>query len=417
MSTYIDRTTDDKRKSITNKQKFLKRIRKNLKESLPKVVNGNTIKELTSPDGQVKIPIKGVKEPQFEYEKGSGSDNYILPGNKEYRKGDKIKKPEGGQGKGGRKGDKDGEVGEDEFMVSISKEDFMDLFFEDLKLPDMVKKHLEKVVDWKLKRAGYTTSGNPSNLNLTQSYKTSLSRRIAMSGSYKRAIKKLEEELENLDDDSRKEEILLEIERLEKLEKIVPFINDMDLRYNNFEKKAIPMTSAVVFCVMDVSGSMTEHHKDLAKRFFMLLYLFLQKEYEHIEIVYIRHHTSATEVGEEEFFNSRETGGTQVLPALELTKEIYEERYGANWNSYLCQISDGDVWGGEDAQKCKDILEQDILPKFQYGWYLEVGYNDRLGDLYGYYDKIINENFRSTRLTKVEELWNVFRGIFTDEVN
>ena len=74
------------------------------------------------------------------------------------------------------------------------------------------------------------------------------------------------------------------------------------------------------------------------------------------------------------------------------------------------------MWGGEDAQQCKDILEQDILPKFQYGWYLEVGYNDRLGDLYGYYDKIVNENFRSTRLTKVEELWDVFRGIFTEEV-
>lgn len=414
MSTYIDRTGDDKKKSITNKQRFVKRIRKQLKKSLPKVMNNNSIEDLTNPNGKVKIPIKGIKEPHFEYEPGTGSDNYIYPGNEKYKEGDKIRKPQKGGGSG-RKGSKDGDISDDDFVISISKEDFMEIFFEDLELPDMIKNHLEKIVNWKYKRAGYKNFGNPSNINLTQSYKKSLSRRMAVRGSYSIAIEELQKELSSCTDDERKEEILLEIDRLEKLLNIIPFMDDMDLKYNNYEKQPIPTTQAVVFCVMDISGSMTEHHKDLAKRFFMLLYLFLTKEYEHIEIVYIRHHTQAKEVEEKEFFESRETGGTEVFPALELTAEIYRERYGDKWNSYLCQISDGDVWGGEDAEESKRILEKDILPNFQYGWYVEVGNDNRLGDLTDFYKQIENENFRMTRITQVNEIWDTFRDIFSTE--
>jgi uncharacterized sporulation protein YeaH/YhbH (DUF444 family) len=89
------------------------------------------------------------------------------------------------------------------------------------------------------------------------------------------------------------------------------------------------MTQAVMFCIMDVSGSMDESRKDTAKRFFILLYLFLKRVYDKIEVVFIRHHTAAAEVDEDEFFHSRESGGTVVSSALHLLDKIIDERYGS----------------------------------------------------------------------------------------
>src|SRR5690606_17167022 len=105
----------------------------------------------------------------------------------------------------------------------------------------------------------------------------------------------------------------------------VPWLDDFDLKYNLHVKDPAPSSKAVMFCLMDVSGSMNQATKDMAKRFFILLYLFLKRNYEHTEVVFIRHHTSAKEVDEEEFFYSRETGGTIVSSALKLMKQILDE--------------------------------------------------------------------------------------------
>ena len=95
----------------------------------------------------------------------------------------------------------------------------------------------------------------------------------------------------------------------------IPFLDPIDVRFNRFEAVPKPITQAVMFCLMDVSGSMSEEMKDLAKRFFMLLYLFIQRRYRHVEIVFIRHTHHAEEVDEDTFFYSRETGGTVVSTA------------------------------------------------------------------------------------------------------
>jgi uncharacterized sporulation protein YeaH/YhbH (DUF444 family) len=128
-----------------------------------------------------------------------------------------------------------------------------------------------------------------------------------------------------------------------------------------------------MFCLMDVSGSMTEHMKDLAKRFYMLLYVFLKRRYRHVEIVFIRHTDRAEEVDEETFFHGPASGGTLVSSALEAMHEIVRSRFRpADWNIYAAQASDGDNSIADGAVAGR-LLTEMILPVSQFFAYLEVG--------------------------------------------
>ena len=411
----VDRRNSPKGKSSENRQRLLKRIEGQIKKALPDIVKNTNVKDLTSSKEGVNIPIKGINEPQFTYDKDTGDKKHVHPGNKEYSEGDLIKKPKGGSGKGSGqgKGSNDPAVSEDEFTISISREEFLDYFFNDLELPDMVKKHLNSIVDFKQKRAGYSNYGNPSRLNITRSYKNSMARRMAVGMFFDKKIKDIEEKLKGDLLDDERISLEKELDKLKKMKLSVSFMEEVDLQYNNFEKVAIPVTSAVMFCVMDVSGSMGEKEKDLSKRFFMLLYMFLTKQYERIEIVFIRHHTSAKEVTEEEFFNSRESGGTVVISALELMAKIIRERYSENWNIYAAQASDGDVWDKSDAEDCTKILDLDILNKVQYMIYIEICRNIE-GDLWNNYKVLSNKrrNFEIGKINEVSEIWKVFQDFF-----
>ena len=194
----------------------------------------------------------------------------------------------------------------------------------------------------------------------------------------------------------------------------IPFIDDYDLKYNLTVKVPQPSPKAVMFCVMDVSGSMTQDIKDTAKRFFFLLYLFLQRQYEKIEVVFIRHHTSAMEVNEEEFFYSRETGGTVVSSALHLMSEIIEERFPpAQWNIYGAQASDGDNWQG-DIDKCHTIMSRNILPLVQYFTYVEIGGREvqSLWHLYADLQKDFAGSFAISQVKDNSDIYPVFRELF-----
>lgn len=411
----VDRRKSPKGKSSENRQRLLKRIEGQIKKALPDIVKNTNVKDLTSSKERVNIPVKGINEPQFTYDKETGDKKHVHPGNKEYTEGDLIKKPKGGDGKGSGqgKGSNDPNVTEDDFTVSISREEFLDYFFSDLELPDMVKKHLNSIVDFKQKRAGYSNYGNPSRLNVTRSYKNSMARRMAIGLYFDKKIKEIEEKLKlDLADDERIK-LEAELDKLKKMKLSVSFMEEVDLQYNNFEKVAVPVTSAVMFCVMDVSGSMGEKEKDIAKRFFMLLYMFLTKQYEKIEMVFIRHHTTAKEVTEDEFFNSRESGGTVVVSALELMAKIIKERYTDGWNIYAAQASDGDVWDKSDANDCYKILDVDILNRIQYMIYIEICRNNP-GDLWNNY-KVLSDkrkNFEIGKINEVGEIWKVFQDFF-----
>lgn len=416
----IDRRKNPSKKSSGNRQRFLKRIEDQIKKALPDIIKSNNIKDISSSKEKVKVPVKGIKEPQFQYDPSTGNKKHIHPGNKEFVEGDKIKKPDGNSGKGsGRgKGSNDPSVTEDEFTVSISREEFLDYFFKDLELPDMVKKHLNTIVEWKQKRAGYTQFGNPSRLNVVSSYKNSMSRRLACQIFFDKKIKEINDKISKTTDELELQLLNEELSKFKKMRSSVSFMEEIDLRYNNFEKYPVPTTQAVMFCIMDVSGSMGEKEKDIAKRFFMLLYMFLTKQYEKIDIVFIRHHTEAKEVKEEEFFNSKESGGTIVHPALKLMKDIITERYNSNWNIYAAQASDGDVWDTSDANDCYKILDEELLSKIQYMVYIEVC-RDNNGDLWDNY-KLLSEkrgNFEIGKIDNVNRIWTVFQDFFKKKSN
>jgi uncharacterized sporulation protein YeaH/YhbH (DUF444 family) len=182
------------------------------------------------------------------------------------------------------------------------------------------------------------------------------------------------------------------------------------------------MTKAVMFCVMDVSGSMGQREKDLAKRFFFFLHMFLHRKYEKVEIVFIRHHEEASEVDEDTFFHSRESGGTVVSTALELTKQIIDKRYNINdWNIYVAQASDGDNIE-YDSGACRKALDS-LLPIVQYFAYLEVQHShggwDQLmaTEIWKVYREIVKEyaNMKIRKARETQDVWQVFKELFSKD--
>jgi len=426
----IDRRQNEKGKSSVNRQRFVKRVRDQVREAVKETIREGDIKDIVGQEGKkIRIPGKGLGKPEFHHADTGGVSDKVLPGNDRFTQGDRIDRPppQGGGGAGGAS--PDGE-GDDAFDFHLTREEFLDLFFEDLELPDLVKNSITKIDDYSWKRSGFSVDGNPSRLNVLRSMKQSKGRRIALRLPKKKKIKELEEQLAaielqietgNLGEEevgrlvNQCVEIREEIAKLKRKMKAVPFIDDTDLRYNRWEKVPVPTTQAVMFCIMDVSGSMGEWEKEMAKRFFMLLYLFLVRNYERVDIIFIRHHSIAKEVEEEEFFYSRETGGTLISPALELMKEIVDARYPpTEWNIFACQASDGDNWG-EDNHHAVDLLTQKILPISQYYAYVEI---DRRGgkdsDIWAPYEQVkaMTNNFEMAVVSDVSEIYPVFRGLF-----
>lgn len=429
----IDRRKNDKNKSASNKARYVRRVRDQVKEAVKDIIRDGSIQDnLNGGSKKIKIKKKGLGQPEFQHDAQGGVRDRVMPGNKQYDAGDRLPKPPPGGGKGKGKGSPDGE-GEDDFEFTLSREEFLDLFFEDLELPDMIKKDMVSVENYVMKRAGFSVDGNPSRLNIIRSMKQAKSRRIALRTPKKKAIEALEAELANLEQtlagalpeetietiQLRIEEIKLEIAALKRKKKAVPFIDDLDLRYNRWEKHPTPTTQAVMFGIMDVSGSMDEWKKEMAKRFFMLMLLFLQHNYERVDIVWIRHHSISKEVDEEEFFHSHESGGTVVSPAYEMMADIVKERYPLNqWNVFGTHISDGDNYY-QDNPIAKEMLSSRILPMSQYFAYVEVtqGADPSIAtksDLWPVYQPLteFNKNFVMSVIGDVAQIYPLFRKLF-----
>jgi len=425
----IDRRKNSKGKSTTNRQRFLKRVKKQVNDAVKDVIRDGKIGDIVnSKEKKIKIPGKGLNQPTFQHDKDGGIKDTVRPGNKDFNQGDRIKRPEGGGGGGGKKGSKDG-VGEDEFTFHLTKEEFLDLFFEDLELPDMIKKNIAKLDEFENQRAGFSIDGNQSRLNIKQSMRQARGRKIGLRAPKKKKLKAAQKELALLEDSvttydaSKDAEIAVRIEELKTIIatlkrqiKAIPFLDDMDLRYNRWEKVPVPTTQAVMFGIMDVSASMGEWEKEMAKRFFMLMLLFLHYNYERVDIVWIRHHIQAKEVDEDEFFHSKETGGTIVSSALEMMSDIIKDRYPVHaWNIFGCQISDGDNWY-EDNLNATEILKNQILPLSQYFAYVEVDQRRAAGesDLWGPYESVKagSKKMEMSIVNDVTEIYPVFRKLF-----
>lgn len=425
----IDRRSNAK-KSSGNRQRFIRRVKQQVRDAAADAIRDGDIKSIAdSKNRKITIPKKDLKE--YTIVHGDGGERTIVhPGNKEFSPGDRIPRPQGGGSGKGKKGSKDGE-GEDDFTFELTKEEFLELFFEDLELPDLIKKNLSTVDTWSFHRAGFVNDGTPARLNIERSMRKAKGRRFALRGPKKRQLRELLEELESLNqtihsrqnngedvsiEKARRQEVEAEIEVLRRKIKAIPFVDEMDLRYNHWERRPVPTTKAVMFCIMDVSGSMGPFEKEMAKRFFMLLYLFLTRAYERVDLVFIRHHSRAKECDEQEFFYGRESGGTVVSSAITLMDEIIRERYDTSqWNLYACQASDGDNWGDADNALVRNILETKILPIVQYYAYVETKESiDRPSALMDMYKDISEtwQNFDTTVVTGPEEIYPVFRKLF-----
>lgn len=418
MSRIIDRRFDSRHKSSINRSRFIRRFKGQIRRAVSDAINKRGIRDLDNGE-KISISGKDTAEPQFGLGKG-GVWEQVHPGNDRFAQGDQVDRPEGGGGGGSGKGSASNEgEGEDDFVFTLTREEFLDIFFEELALPNLVKKQLAKVEDYKRVRAGFTQTGVPTNINLPRTMRGAAGRRIAIGGPYGAKLRELEAELERLritcaEDDPEVAKIKHEISKTRAKIAGIPFIDSFDLRYSNRIRIPQPTTQAVMFCLMDVSASMDEEKKNIAKRFFMLLYLFLDRNYKKIDVVFIRHHTVAQEVDEETFFRSPDTGGTVVSTALEMMQKIVQERYGAgNWNIYGAQASDGDNWDN-DSGKCREILTESILPFCQYFAYIEIT-RGAPQNLWQEYEKLAASHpnhFVMQRIGAVQDIYTVFRDLF-----
>ena len=417
----IDRRFDSKRKSSVNRGRFIDRFKGQIRKAVADAINKRGIRDIDNGE-KVGIPAKEITEPQFQQGHG-GVWETVRPGNDRFSSGDQVDRPKGGSSAPGQgQASQDGE-GLDEFIFTLTKDEFLDIFFDELALPNLIKQHLAHIEQYRRERAGYTQSGVPTNINLSRTMRGAAGRRIALGGPYAARVSVLMAELDEqknklADDDPELERLRREISHLRAKIARVPFVDTFDLRYNNRIRVPKPSTQAVMFCLLDVSGSMDEERKNIAKRFFMLLYLFLTRNYKRIDVVFIRHHTVASEVDEDEFFTSRESGGTVVSSALELMHKIIVDRYPSNqWNIYGAQASDGDNWN-DDSPRCRELLEQSLLPLTQYFAYIEItnGPAQNLWEEFAKLEAAHVNHFAMRRIATVADIYPVFRDLFKRHV-
>ncbi|MCX7358121.1 MAG: YeaH/YhbH family protein [Alphaproteobacteria bacterium] len=419
----IDRRLNPGGKSFANRQRFLRRARAQVRKAVREASSSRSIKD-AGKGGEVSIPAGGVHEPHLRRSGQGGVRDYVLPGNKKYIEGDSIARPLQGGGQGSKASDSGD--GEDEFRFALSDEEYLDLYLEDLELPDLAKRQVSgaKAVQWR--QAGYSVSGPPSRISVPRTLRHSMSRRIALKRPKKEEIVALREEIEKLEREGGQFEALVEkrkaLEQIILRSKRIPYIDPVDVRFRRLESNPKPIAKAVMFCLMDVSGSMNEHMKDLAKRFYSLLYLFLNRRYEHVDVVFIRHTHEASEVDEQTFFYSRETGGTVVSTALFEMQKIVRERYPVDqWNIYAAQASDGDNTSSDNAVVLAQLRDV-ILPICQYYAYVEVGMDDEddhpgagepSTNLWRAYRRVsVDAPFAMRKVKHRRDIYPVFRELF-----
>jgi uncharacterized protein len=418
----IDRRLNPGGKSLANRQRFIRRAKSLIRKAVHESTGSRSIKDADEA-GEITLPKQGAHEPSFHRSPTGGMRDHLLPGNKEYIEGDAIPRPPSGGGGGGSEGSPDGD-GEDDFRFALSRDEFVDLFLEDLELPDLAKRRVVDTEALSWSRAGYSVSGSPANLALMRTVRNSLSRRIALHRPKTDELIGLREEINALEeDDPRRIELEEQLDRKLRRTRLIPYIDPLDVRYKRFESHPKPVAQAVMFCLMDVSGSMTEHMKDLAKRFYVLLYIFLRRKYKRVEVVFIRHTHQAQEVDEDTFFHSPETGGTVVSTALDEMRRVVAERYSPDsWNIYAAQASDGDNTAS-DNERTADLLTHAILPSCQYYAYLEVGRDSehfppgfirRDSDLWQTYTEICRAGapMAMRKVSHRRDIYPVFRELF-----
>lgn len=422
----VDRRPNPQGKSLPNRQRFLARVKAQVRRAVADSIDRRRVSDVGA-DEEVKVRVAGTGEPAFR-PAGGGDGDYVLPGTGTLDRGDRIPKPQGGGGGRGREAADSG-GGEDAFEFTLTREEFLDVFFEELELPRLARTELGEAMLSKPRRAGFSVAGQPTALDVRRTMRNSLARRVALRRPDREDLAAAEQEVEQAvaaGDAFRLAAARTALDQVVRRMARIPFIDPIDVRYARHERTRMPAADAVMFCLMDVSGSMTEHMKGLAKRFFMLLHLFLERKYDRVHVVFIRHTERAQEVDEDTFFRSRETGGTIVSSALTEMLRVQAERFPPSaFNIYVAQASDGDNLHA-DARVVAELMGR-ILPLVRYFAYVETGQGEeeRFGiargletSLWGTYRAIADTRAPQLVMRKLSELrdvWGVFAELFSKE--
>jgi uncharacterized sporulation protein YeaH/YhbH (DUF444 family) len=419
-SVIVDRRPE-KGKSTANRQRVLKRLDSALKAQVDKLIARKKLKEH---DAAVEVSVerKDVKEPSFSLDPATGSMGRVVPGNEHYRVGDKIPRdPAQRQGRGAGSGAGEGESDdEDTFRFALSREEYLSLLFDELELPPLVKKDLLEIDENRFRRGGVVRYGNPGTVCVARTFKASIGRRVAAEALHEEALEAAEAALNVAlagAVPARVRAARLALEEVQQRGADIPFLDPVDLRHRALVEVQAPRTAAVMFCLMDVSSSMDETRKDLAKRFFTLLYLFLSRKYQKVELVFIRHTDQAQEVDEDTFFNGTQAGSTKVVSALVKMHEVISQRFPAShYNIFGAQASDGDSFGADSTESSAYLLSQ-LLPFSRYFVYAEVGDRSEQGStsLWSAYDDIECEHFNMAAVRTRDEVYPALAKLFQRE--
>lgn len=373
--TVADRTASDRRR---HKQKIEKAIR----EGIHHIVADESI---ISKDGKQKyrIPVRGIKEYRFIYGE-NGKQVGSAPG-KDIKRDQKIGEPQQqgqGQGQPNKAG---GNKGEEYYDVEITKEELAEYLFAELKLPDLKRRQLSNIDTEKLKRKGYRPQGILPRLDRKKSAIARIKRMKAAGFDPEKA-----EDGEGFS------------------------FHEDDLKYRHYKITKKPCTNAVIFFVMDVSGSMSQEKKFLARSFYFLLYQFLQLKYETIEIVFISHDTEAQEVEEKDFFQKASTGGTRASSALVLANEIIDKRFHpSSWNIYLFQCSDGDNFQDDNEKFMQEAIKINNVAQL-YGYCEiepETSWMSDPGKLYQLLRPLQGNVLKEVRINSRDDVWPAFLSL------
>jgi len=410
----VDRRISGSNRPSVNRAKLLKRHEEVIKQAVRQSISDSDITDLAD---KKNLKVKLLKEKQPELDISRKQVDHVFIGNKKYRKGNTIPKPPSGQGRPKHAGDQEGEF--DPLEFDLTAEEYEKYLFAELEIPFLTKKSAKDMTQKEYQHAGFVSDGNPANLSIIRSFKNGLARNIAMKAAIEGEIDKLEHkqiEIGNPEDYEYKG-ISDEIKELKQQLQTIPFLDDMDLRYKFREARPVPTAKAVMFCIMDFSGSMTDELKDLAKRFYFLLYLFLRTKYDKFEVVFIRHTTEAEECSGDKFFHETGKGGTMISSALELTMKIIQDRYPpSEYNIYCAQATDNENQF-QDNLKCDNILRQTLLPLCQYYIHIHVEDTafyrdlDEYGNMIEYLQKH-NKNLVTCLLKYKGDVWKEFSRIF-----
>jgi len=462
MSTVIDRRQEDKGRYVTSRDRFLQRNKKRVREAVDKAIGNTDLDKIGEGGVDVTVPKDGMSQPTIHNGQG-GVQERVLPGNKDFGQGDRLPKPQGGGGGGGGQGEPGDGDAEDDFTFHLDEEEFLDILFEDMELPNLIKEEGEDAEKTERQREGFQNEGTQNKVDLVESQKRRRMRHIATKApifkkqmallaeqeailtnydpDFEGTLEKdpaldtmllskrvtyMEEKVEGLieqfgsllneTDAERMQEIDDELDILGARAKAVRPWNKIDLKYRRHEEYPKPISKAVMFCLMDVSASMDEEKKTNTKLFYWLLHKFLKRNYEQVDLVFIRHTTEADEVDEQTFFHDRKSGGTQISPAIELMKEIKDSRYDDDWNIYGAQSSDGENYQ-QDTLYCVDLLRE-MMPDLQGYFYTEVsssqwGKHMSIMEDYETLENEFSEKFFQGEINTRADIFPLFREFFS----